>query len=280
MKTEELLAQEYKEQLLECAKNGDKSAITELARFDHVHFSQHCLDELMNIELNTIKDALVDVMTPKIRVRMIMHEAKRKHMLVDQNTTPTSRSDKYLAEVDFLKSQRWWRGLNAKLDDIDNPVTNMRDSNYPVFITNDPIQAASYAGLDGCIAELELNNNFELIHHKTNSENRFSMFTFDSEAKRASENEGVVAQDVYDNGMFLDAIHQKIGMETIRKIANDAINIALNPATRSLNVVSIKQTESVLNEHVRDSLLRLENCEKLPSSLPSFHNQSPQRPKI
>lgn len=243
------LEKDYIQNLLNRSKNGDTGAIKALAEHSPSEFLFLHLDSLKNVDINLIISATSSIEDFGFSCMLDMEKTTRENA---QRDLEYKSSDTYAELVNFLTSQTWYRGIKSA-EPITQPQHNTFDPDYAVFITNNPLQAASYASKDGHIASFKLSSkaSFNLLNEDNNA--RFSPVKFDREARMLNDSSCLVATEVTDNGYFLKEIIKHFGADEFRSLSSPAINIALSTATTVLDVIAVQPTTQVIDEFAVDA---------------------------
>ncbi|MCY9861126.1 hypothetical protein OTK49_01100 [Vibrio coralliirubri] len=148
-------------------------------------------------------------------------------------------------EVVELRSMKWYRGVSYyPLHDV---TTGRPES--AVFITNDILQAATYAGEEGFIAEFSLGCDFFTRRHQPSFGADFSPLTYHDEANSVKHHrELIIARNVRDSGQFLDFIG--LGGELAKSHYRDAINLCMHSRNKILKLESLRPSKEVVMEHL------------------------------
>ncbi|CAH7421938.1 hypothetical protein VCHA53O466_50399 [Vibrio chagasii] len=148
-------------------------------------------------------------------------------------------------QVQALKDKVWYRGMkNFPM----HSVTKGR-SDSAVFITDNPLQAATYAGKDGYIAEVKLTSDFFVVDHEPRMGSDFSILKFHEEAVGLiGTKHGVVASDVVDSGPFPIS---DFGAETEKEYYSEgSVNIGMHHDNSIAEAVVLRPALEVVNEHM------------------------------
>ncbi|MCY9861501.1 hypothetical protein OTK49_03090 [Vibrio coralliirubri] len=263
---------EYKNTLLEQAKLGDKQAITELASDESISMFFQVFPLIKNVDIETIKDAIMEIKDEDRREDLLdwefSFELESRQKLAEQialRSTP-----EYLAKLDFLKSQTWYRGLRTlePSDPTKNPNTE-----YIVTITNCAIQAATYAD-DGVIATIKLKDNFDFEMHKPRSQSTaFSPLIFDDESRNTDRLTGIVVNGVTDTS---GASVESRGFATpkvLTKVWRGAVNIGLHHNNLCLEAVAVEPAEVVVKRFIHNKLALADAGLNVSNAIPEFKAQ-------
>ena len=157
-------------------------------------------------------------------------------------------------EVAELRATKWYRGVSHyPLHD----VTKGREESA-VFVTNDILQAATYAGKDGFIAELSLDCDFFTRRHQPSFGSDFSPLTYHDEAGAIKhKRELVIARNVRDSGQFIE--FDGLGGDLAKENYRDAINLGMHSQNKILKLESLRPAQEVVMEHLKNLAPKVEN---------------------
>lgn len=230
--------------IVEDAKAGDARAIAQVIEEygTYLYGADQVLGEDVSVEkLREARSFMSDSMAEvSLGFEISMIEARDQINAIQQ-------LPEWVGLGESFKDGVWYRGLTRN---VANPLVNDVAPDYAVFLTRNPLQAASYAGLDGVVAEISISGELKIGNiDMISSCERFSPTKFDKAARGCGNNSVVAAFDVLDTGFYRDDIIGALdGTDISRFVTKATVNVAVSPRSELLGLNRVVKVSELLSE--------------------------------